>query len=397
MGRDAPAPPVADERWADALRAVVDDPGLLILHAQPIVELTTGQVAGYELLSRFHGPWSATPDVWFAAAERWGFNAVLQSRVLTAGMAARSDLPPDTFLTVNVDPHLLESPEVSSVLGECADFSRLVLELTEHTRIGNGPATVAALAHVRAAGGLVAMDDAGTGYAGLSTLLNLRPDIVKLDRDLIAGIDRDPVRRALVEVFGDLAGRMDSWVLAEGIETDAELDVVIGLGVPLGQGYRLARPAAVMLAQLDTDTVGHIRSAAARTSLRDHIASLIRPASVGTDPTVNEVLLRPDGMASLVRADASRPQDHADRPPDPADRPQADAGRPPQAVVWAPALTVAPGTAPVEAARRAMSREAAHRFAPLVCTDAQGTVLGVVAVDDLVISLCASSRPAGGR
>ena len=157
------APPIADERWADALRAVLDDPGLLVLHAQPIVELTTGQVAGYELLSRFQGPWSATPDVWFAAAQRWGCNAVLQSRVLTAGIAARADLPPNTFLTVNIDPHLLESAEVTTVLGDVADLSRLVLELTEHTQIGNAAATVAALAHVRAAGGLVAMDDAGTG------------------------------------------------------------------------------------------------------------------------------------------------------------------------------------------------------------------------------------------
>ncbi len=122
-----------------------------------------------------------------------------------------------------------------------------MLELTEHTQLVGDGAAAAVLDHVRAAGGLVAMDDAGTGYAGLSTLLSLRPDIVKLDRELITGIDQDPVKRAMVELFGELAGRMDAWILAEGIETLAELDAVIGLGIPLGQGYALARPAAVML------------------------------------------------------------------------------------------------------------------------------------------------------
>lgn len=364
------APTVTDARWLGALQAVVAEPERLELHAQPIVELTSGAVAGYELLSRFIGPWRAPPDAWFAAADHWGFNGVLQARVLRMGIAARSTLPPDTFLTVNVDPHLLADDDVADALTRSPDLSRFVLELTEHTRTSPGARSLAVLAHVREAGGMIAMDDAGTGYAGLSTLLSLRPQIVKLDRDLITDLDTDPVKRALVEVFGDLAGRMDTWILAEGIETRAELDAVIRLGVPLGQGWALARPATVMLAALDVGLVDHIRSTAARSSLHDHVASLVRPVQVGTDPTACVVLLNGVGHPSRVRDDRND---------------------------WAPAMVVAPSTQVSQAARRAMARPAEHRYAPLVCTDGQGRVMGTVGMDDLVTALSsASSADPGG-
>jgi EAL domain-containing protein (putative c-di-GMP-specific phosphodiesterase class I) len=357
-------PPVSDERWRDALQEVVDEPARLVLYAEPIVELAAGTIAGFEMLSRFAGRMTAPPDDWFAAAERWGFNATLQSRVVTAAIAARSALPPDTFLTVNVDPHLLLAPEVTAALTGATDLSRLVVEITEHTELADDPAVGAVLDHIRSAGGLLAMDDAGTGYAGLGQLLRLRPDIVKLDRTLVSGLDRDPVKRALVEVFGDLAGRMDAWILAEGIETLAELDVLIGLGVPLGQGYLLGRAGPAMISALDEELAAHIRSTAARTSLHAHIASLIRPCSVGTDRGTDDVLLAADGRASLVRTYET----------------------------WAPAMTVAPSSAVAAVARRAMARAQPHRFAPLVCTDGQGRVLGVVRVDDLLVAMCDSRK-----
>ena len=249
-----------------------------------------------------------------------------------------------------------------------ADLTRVVLELTEHTRPGDQAAATEVLTAVRAAGGQIAMDDAGTGYAGLSTLLSLRPQIVKLDRELITGIDQDPVKRALVEVFGDLAGRMNAWVLAEGIETYAELDALIGLGVPLGQGYALARPAPELPSALDEETVNHIRTTAARTSLHTHVASLIRPALVGTDPERDDVLLSPTGQPAQVREQNQPPRPEPQR--------------------WAPAMTVAPSAALTEVARRAMARPVPDRFAPLVCTDGQGGVLGLICIDDLMGALC---------
>jgi EAL domain-containing protein (putative c-di-GMP-specific phosphodiesterase class I) len=359
------APPLADPLWAAALQQVVDQPNLLTLHAQPIVELTSGAIAGYEMLSRFSGPWQAAPDQWFAAADRWGFNALLQARVLRAGIAARQLLPPDTFLTVNIDPHLLSHPDIAGVLTGTADLTRLVLELTEHTQAepGSGPAVV--LAHVRGSGGLLAMDDAGTGYAGLSQLLKLRPHIVKLDRELINGVDTDPVKAALVDVFGDLAGRMNTWVLAEGIETEAELDTLIRLGVPLGQGWALARPASTMLEALGPALVDHIRTTALRSSLEGYVAGLVRPVGTGSIITLNS-----NGQATAVRTGDD---------------------------AWSPATLVSPSTQIVDAARRAMTRDDQHRYAPLVCTDGQGQVIGTIGIDDLMLALCSSSSTAPGR
>jgi EAL domain-containing protein (putative c-di-GMP-specific phosphodiesterase class I) len=363
-------PPLTDRRWAEALQQVVDQPELLALHAQPIVELTSGSIAGYEMLSRFTGPWQAPPDRWFAAAEAWGFNPLLQSRVLRAGIAARRRLPPDTFLTVNVDPHLLDDPRVAEVLTDEADLTRLVLELTEHTQAGSRSTAASVLTRVREAGGMVAMDDAGTGYAGLSQLLELRPHIVKLDRELITGIDGDRVKAALVEVFGDLAGRMDSWVLAEGIETEAELDTLIRLGVPLGQGWALARPSAVMLEALPPSSVDHIRTTALRSSLDGYVASLVRPVRVGRDRSSAVVYLDSNGLVASVRGGDSS---------------------------WARGALVSPRTHIVEAARRAMTRALEHRYVPLVCTDGRGQVLGTIGIDDLMLALCTSSSGAMSR
>ena len=365
-------PPITDPRWQQALQCVVERADLLALHAQPIVDLSSGDIAGYEMLSRFTGPWQAPPDRWFAAADLWGVNAVLQARVLRAGIRARRLLPPNTFLSVNVDPHLLADPEVAGVLLDAPELTRFVLELTEHSRAGLHDVAGPVLSAVRAAGGLVAMDDVGTGYAGLSQLLDLRPHFVKLDRELVSGVDADPVKAALVETLGDLAGRMDTWLLAEGIETEAELDTVIRLGVPLGQGWALARATPTMVAELPATVVDHIRASAQRSSLDGYVAGLVRPARIGRDCDTDHVVLDGHGRASLVRSG-------------------------PGSSGWVPATLVSPSTQVVDAARRAMSRAAAARFAPLVCTDGQGQVLGIIGVDELMLALCSSSSGPTGR
>ncbi|NAZ84980.1 EAL domain-containing protein [Kineococcus indalonis] len=367
-----PAPAPQDERWRTALHQVLREPAALTLHTQPLVELSSGAVAGYEALSRFDSArlegvgFSAGPDRWFAAAEHWGVNAQLQARVLTTAVAMRTVLPPDTLLTVNVEPHLLTDPLVAGTLLEHADLTRLVVELTEHSVASDPAALHAVLDRLRQRGALIAMDDAGTGYAGLSQLLSLRPHVVKLDRELIAGIDADPVKRALTEVIGDLVGRMDGWVLAEGIETLAELDTVVALGVALGQGYALARPAPVMLPQLDEALVARVQRGAARAQLQEHVLSLVREARVGTDAATSEVLLGPDGRVRAVRVGGSAPDDP---------------------VRWCTPLLVAPSASLVEVARRAATRHAADLSAPLVCTDGRGAVVGVVTHADLLLAL----------
>jgi hypothetical protein len=212
------------------------------------------------------------------------------------------------------------------------------------------------------------MDDAGTGYAGLELLLELRPDMVKLDRALVSGIDSDPVRRTLVQVFGDLIGRMDGWVLAEGIETRAELDTLVGLGVPLGQGWALGRPQPQMVTALPPEIAGHLSASVHRASFTDSVVSLVRPARAGRDRATCDVLLAPNGLVSEVRDAAGR---------------------------WVPAMTVAPSASVVEVVRRAAVREHDRRWDPLVCTDLNGAVVGTLAMDALVLALSDAASPAG--
>jgi EAL domain-containing protein (putative c-di-GMP-specific phosphodiesterase class I) len=362
------APPALDDaRWDAALRRVLAHPELLTLHPQPIAELSTGAVAGFEVLSRFDpAEIAATPDVWFAAADRWGHDAELQSRVLRTAVAMRDVLPPNTFLTVNVEPHLLHDERITGTLLEQADLSRIVLELTEHTRAGDPHALRRVLGRIRDRGALVAMDDAGTGYAGLSQLLHLTPDIVKIDRELVHGIDVDPVKRSLMEVLGDLVGRMDGWLLAEGIETPGELDTVVGLGVALGQGFALARPTLGLVPHLPDEVVTRIRTVAGRARFDEHVLSIVRTARVGTDPATSDVLLDADARIRAVRTGGTT----HDLP-----------------LRWVRPLLVAPSASLADVARRAANRHPADLGAPLVCTDGQGRVVGVVLHSDLLLAL----------
>ncbi|MGN6333040.1 MAG: EAL domain-containing protein [Motilibacteraceae bacterium] len=343
------------------------------LVAQPIIDVAGARVAGYELLSRFAGPPVSPPDTWFAAAREHGHEVALSVDVLAQAIALRADLAPDRFITVNLEPDLLLEPAVQSVLLDGGSLARIVVELTEHTRSGDERALVAVLDRLRSAGALVAIDDAGTGYAGLSALLALRPDIVKLDRELVAGIHHDPVRRALVEMLGSLLGRMDCWLLAEGVEEQGELEVLAELQVPLAQGWLLGRPAAPF-AELADDVHRLLVTTTARSLLVDHVAPLVHGCEVvrvGGIPLPGQVSLAADGAADAVGL--------------------LDVGG---HHALAPAMTVAPSTSVVDAAHRAMSRPAQHRHVPLVCTDPRGTVLGLVEVADLVTALTAAPHPA---
>src|SRR6185312_9904154 len=160
---------------------------------QPIVDLKRGETAGYEILSRFPGPPVAGPDQWFAAARKLGRAVELEVLVLERALAVRETLPDNCFLSVNVAPEALVDERMTRVLRRGA-LSRMVFELTEHTMVSDYALLTAATSEVRARGGMVAVDDAGAGYAGLTHILSLRPDFVKLDRALIEGVHEDEAK-----------------------------------------------------------------------------------------------------------------------------------------------------------------------------------------------------------
>ncbi len=354
-----------DPDWESALRGVLDGRGLRLV-AQPIIDVAQAGVGGYEMLARFDGPPARTPDVWFEMARIHDLDGPLTVRVFEELHRIRAGLPHGRFCTVNVEPHLLARADVRDALLGSGRLDGVVLELTEHVWGGDAVVLEGALDAVREAGGLIAMDDAGQGHSGLARMLEVRPDLIKLDRALVAGIDRDPMKKAVVQLVGDLAGQLDAWILAEGVETRGELAELIRMGVPLVQGWAVGRPVPGW-SDLAEDARQFIADAQARVLFGDNVLALVRPARVQPqDPAAGpaeagSVLVDAHGRAVVVMV--------------------AD---PSGAVHRVPAMLVAPSSAPTDELRRAMTRPPAWQHAPLVCTDVRGGVLGLLEIRDLV-------------
>ena len=208
---------------------------------QPVLELATGRVAGYEALARMpEGPFRP-PDQWFNQAHRVGLGAALEAAALRAALAARGR-PARTFLALNVSPGALISHEVRAVLPQ--DLTGIVIELTEHELFSADLALDREIDALRARGARIALDDAGNGYAGLQQIIRIAPDILKLDRSLVDGIHEDPHRFALLEALISFASTTRAAVCAEGVETIEDLEVLSGMDVTYAQGWALARPEA---------------------------------------------------------------------------------------------------------------------------------------------------------
>jgi EAL domain-containing protein (putative c-di-GMP-specific phosphodiesterase class I) len=345
-------------------RPLLADPDDLTLVFQPIVDLATATVAGYEALARFPG--AAGPEVWFAAAAQAGIAAELEALAIHKALARVPSLPANTFLTVNVSPHLLGSGPVQDALATRPDLHRVVIELTEHTPVHDLAMLRLQTERLRERGALIALDDAGSGYSGLQQLAAVRPQLVKLDRSMVADADSDPVRMALAEMIGEFAGRIDAWLLAEGIETPGELAAFAQLGVPLAQGWLFARPAPTF-EPLAPDVVGLVRAQVARARLTDSVASLLRPC-----PRYRPGDARPATTPAVLVGDHGEPRELL------LDDPRTGE------VYTAPvSLRVHPSTDIDETLQRALTRPLAHRFEPVVCTDPAGNVLGLLRVEDL--------------
>lgn len=207
---------------------------------QPLVELSTGRLIGFEALSRFDIEPHRSPDSWFNQAARCGRGLALEMAAIKAALSARGR-PPGTYLSLNFSPSALSSPKIMAILPK--NMSDIVVEVTEHELASEDGGLEDGLAKMRARGARIAVDDAGAGYAGLNQVMRVQPDVIKLDRSLIEGVHSDSAKSALVEFFVMFARRVGASVCTEGIETVDELRTLINLGVSYGQGYLLGRPS----------------------------------------------------------------------------------------------------------------------------------------------------------
>ena len=219
------------------LREVLDTGAFQMVY-QPIVSLDSGEAAGFEALARFDD--GVRPDRRFGEAWIAGLGADYEIAAIKRALAGSSALPPSAFLALNVSPRLiLEDPDrLRSTIAD--ERHRVVLELTENSAIDDYASLRAVLADL---GVRVAVDDAGAGFSSLRHILELRPTFAKLDISLVRGIDGDDLRQSMAAGLQYFALRTDCLLIAEGVETPAELETLRRLGVDYAQGFLFGRPA----------------------------------------------------------------------------------------------------------------------------------------------------------
>lgn len=229
------------ERAATSARigAIIEGDALNMVF-QPICGLADGRPVGVEALARFPDCELRPPCAWFAEAAEIGMGVELELLAVRAGLRALPFLPDHLYLGINASPATVLSGELEAIFAE-APAGRVVLEVTEHSEAADFEALRAALAPLRKHCRL-AIDDVGAGYSGLRRILDLSPDLIKLDMSLTRNIDCDEARRVLAQALVAFAAGIDCRIVAEGIETAAELEALSALGVDYGQGYHLGRP-----------------------------------------------------------------------------------------------------------------------------------------------------------
>lgn len=212
-----------------------DEPSIVY---QPIYSLAPRRMVGLECLSRF----SVTPTAsqWFSDAAEIGMAVPLELKTIRKALV-EMPVGRDFYLAVNASPDTILSGELEAVFADMAP-DRIVLEITESACIFDYEKLNQALEPLRSLSVRIAVDDVGAGFANMQHIINLHPELIKLDSSLIRSIDTDASRRALVAAMVSFATETGSHIVAEGVETAGELDVLKALGVPSAQGYFLARP-----------------------------------------------------------------------------------------------------------------------------------------------------------
>lgn len=218
--------------------------GMLVTAFQPIHDLGRGGVIGAEALTRFL--WEPDGDgagAWFRNAAAVGLGADLEFSALQAAVAAAQDLPHHLVVALNLSPAVCLDPRLPGFLEHAPlEPSRIMLELTEPLQAGELDPLLDVLTPLRRSGMGLAVDEAGTEAASMRHIRSLRPDVIKVGRGLVAGIDADPSRQYLVADLVEFGRQTGAALAAVGIETAAELAVLTRLAVAAGQGHFLGRP-----------------------------------------------------------------------------------------------------------------------------------------------------------
>jgi len=242
---------VLESRMCD-IEALQRVEGMLDGHAvsifqQPIHALATGHAVGVECLARFPDINKRGPDAWFEDAERVGLGTKLEMTAVACALETLGGMPEGVYAAINASPKTILSGDLRRLL-ETAEPANLVIEVTEHEHVADF-ATLARELQLLRPFARIAIDDVGAGYAGLRHIVDLQPDILKMDMILTRGIEHDPARRAITAAMVSFGHEIGAKIVAEGIESETERAIMADLGVDLGQGYHFARPLPVVAAR----------------------------------------------------------------------------------------------------------------------------------------------------
>jgi PAS domain S-box-containing protein len=227
------------EEWAERIREVLRDESIEIVF-QPVLDLDTGKPFAIEALSRFPGDPSLTPDIWFGQAWEVGVGVPLELLAVRKAAEAIPRLPDGIGLSINASPPTVAS---DAFVPSFESAERVTVELTEHLQIRDYRSFADAIRPIRGAGGQVAIDDFGAGYASLRHILRLRPEWIKLDISLTERIDENPIAHAMASALASFGKEVGLGLIAEGIETEEELDSLMDVGFSYGQGFYFGVPA----------------------------------------------------------------------------------------------------------------------------------------------------------
>ena len=255
--------PRTKEQVMTPLREIIEQRRLSALF-QPIIDLKSGEFLGFEGLIR--GPADSplhSPINLFGAAEQQGLQLELEmlSRQIVLETFAKLNLPGNLFL--NVSPETMAHPSFKN--GQTLAFleqlgiepKRVIIEITENQPTFDFEGMRTALLHYRSMGFKIAIDDLGEGFSSLRLWSELRPEFIKVDMHFVQGVDRDPIKLQFLKSIQHIAESCGTQVIAEGVETEAELRVVKDIGIALGQGYYIARPSPTppLLASTETSRI----------------------------------------------------------------------------------------------------------------------------------------------
>lgn len=224
----------------ERIRSVLDNNSIDI-HYQPIYNLHSNKISGFESLSRFSSEPYRTPDIWFGEALQVGLGEDLEIMAIEKAVKAINLFDSSVYISLNISPEYILNGSLARALDDI-DVKRIVLEVTEHSPIKDYSIFRKTLNPLRQRGIRLAIDDAGAGYASFQHILELEADIIKLDISLTKNINREPRKYLLAKALCAFSKAIKCTIIAEGIENTEELNALRELGVDKIQGYLLGRP-----------------------------------------------------------------------------------------------------------------------------------------------------------